>query len=157
MSNDIRKALEAAVWSIGELDGLLNFAKYPAGGPIRRRLETIDVAVKKALALSTPEPVSEQPAEGVPVAAELYQDLDPELRWILGQICFQCISTAQALRLMGHEIPTRAEDEQAATLNWMLGLYAKHGKGWRALAIETMKKAKDARHDAAPQPEGSKS
>ncbi len=80
---------------------------------------------------------------------KLYQELDPELRWILSQLCFECIHTAAALRQMGHEIPKRAEDEQAASLNWMLGLYAKHGAGWREIAIATMKEA-SAAHKLAP-------
>jgi hypothetical protein len=80
---------------------------------------------------------------------KLYQDLDPELRWILGQICFMCINTATSLRKMGHEIPTKAEDEQAASINWMLGLYAAHGKGWRVVAVDILKRA-----DAAMQTEG---
>lgn len=96
------------------------------------------------------------------IEPKLYQDLDPELRWILSQLCFECIHTARALRKMGHVIPNKAEDEQAAALNWMLGMYAKHGAGWRTIAVTALNEAagrgglaeavKKARGGEAPPP-----
>lgn len=63
--------------------------------------------------------------------------LMPELASILGMICFQCIPYANMLRLSGHEIKNRAEDEQAAVIHWMLGHYFSHGEdGWRKAAAE---------------------
>jgi len=70
--------------------------------------------------------------------------LTPELSKILGTMCFQCIPFAQALRAAGHTIKSRAEDEQAAVLHWMLGHYATHGEDWRTAAaadMEAMRKA----------------
>ena len=62
------------------------------------------------------------PALGTKLYAEqlapvaVVPELTSELRWILGQMCFQHTHTAQALRLMGHEIARKAEDEQAVTI-----------------------------------------
>lgn len=74
-----------------------------------------------------------------------FPDLTPELANILGTMCFQCISFAQALRAAGHQIKTQAEDEQAAVLHWMLGHYFRHGDdGWRKAAAEDMKRMQAA-------------
>ncbi|QBR32857.1 MULTISPECIES: hypothetical protein [Pseudomonas] len=70
--------------------------------------------------------------------------LTDELRWILGQMCFQHIHTAQALRLMGHEIAKKAEDEQAVTIHWMLGHYLKDPQNWRRNASAELKAAAPA-------------
>jgi hypothetical protein len=70
--------------------------------------------------------------------------LTDELRWILGQMCFQHIHTAQALRLMGHEIARKAEDEQAVTIYWMLGHYLKDPDNWRRNASAELKAAAPA-------------
>ncbi|WP_287917187.1 hypothetical protein [Comamonas sp.] len=69
-----------------------------------------------------------------------FPPMTPELASILGLMCFQCISFAQALRAAGHTIKTRAEDEQAAVLHWMLGHYFRHGDDWRAAAAQDMKR-----------------
>lgn len=79
---------------------------------------------------------AEQPA---PVA--VVPELTSELRWILGQMCFQHIHTAQALRLIGHQIARKAEDEQAVTIYWMLGHYLKDPANWRKNATGEMKAA----------------
>lgn len=73
--------------------------------------------------------------------AAVVPELTTELRWILGQMCFQHIHTAQALRLMGHEIARKAEDEQAVTIYWMLGHYLKDPANWRKNATDEMKAA----------------
>lgn len=62
-----------------------------------------------------------------------------DLQWILGLICFQCIQYAQTLRKAGREIPTKAEAEQAATLDWMLRHYLLDPKDWRATAVAEMR------------------
>lgn len=73
-----------------------------------------------------------------------------ELASILGMMCFQCISFAQALRAGGHNIKNRAEDEQAAVLHWMLGHYFRAGpEGWRAEAAADMERMRDAAAQAA--------
>lgn len=68
-----------------------------------------------------------------------------ELASILGLMCFQCISFAQALRAGGYSIKKRAEDEQAAVLHWMLGHYFHSGAdGWRAAARADMERMREA-------------
>lgn len=61
---------------------------------------------------------------------------DLEIRWILGQPCFVLRETADMLRANGYEVARRAEDEQAVSLFWMLGLYSEHGETWREKAQE---------------------
>lgn len=73
-----------------------------------------------------------------------FPPLTSELASILGLMCFQCIPFAQALRAAGHTIKTRAEDEQAAVLHWMLGHYFRHGEDWRTAAAEDMERMKAA-------------
>lgn len=74
-----------------------------------------------------------------PAPVAVVPELTSELRWILGQMCFQHIHTAQALRLMGHEIARKAEDEQAVTIYWMLGHYLKDPANWRQNATAELK------------------
>jgi hypothetical protein len=38
------------------------------------------------------------------------------------------------LREDGHEIATKAEDEQAAVIHWLLNLYLEHAAQWREVA-----------------------
>lgn len=71
-------------------------------------------------------------------------ELTPELADILGRPCFTLISMAQALRLMGREIPKRAEDEQAHCIHWMLCHYMKHGSEWREHALAELNAARRA-------------
>lgn len=49
---------------------------------------------------------------------------------ILGRPNFTCIRIAQALRLGGHEIKSKAEYEQAHTIHFLLGQYFLHGADW---------------------------
>ena len=58
-------------------------------------------------------------------------ELNDETRWILGQPNFACGPIANVLRLQGAEINTKAEDEQAYVIYWMLSLYLKFGDDWR--------------------------
>lgn len=70
-----------------------------------------------------------------------FPSLTPELAYILGMICFQCVPFAHALRLSGQQVNHRAEDEQAAALHWMLVHYFRHGEdGWRKAAGEDMER-----------------
>ena len=58
-------------------------------------------------------------------------ELNDETRWILGRPNFTLIRMAHRLRQLGQEIPTKAEDEQAACIYWMLCMYEQHGENWR--------------------------
>lgn len=96
-----------------------------------QRLEDWELGIKQ---LAATQPA----AQGID--GREFPPLTPELASILGLMCFQCISFAQALRAAGHTIKTRAEDEQAAVLHWMLGHYFQHGDDWRTAAAEDMKR-----------------
>ncbi len=67
--------------------------------------------------------------------------LDEDVRWILGRPNFTCRDTAILLRLLGHDIKTKSEDEQAATIHWMLCLYEEHGDKWREEGNKILKAA----------------
>lgn len=71
-------------------------------------------------------------------------ELNDETRWILGRPNFACARIAARLRELGHQIESKAEDEQAATIHWMLGVYEQHGDKWRAEAEEYLKKTPNA-------------
>ncbi|MCS4250648.1 hypothetical protein [Pseudomonas sp. BIGb0164] len=79
-----------------------------------------------------------------PAPVAVVPELTTELRWILGQMCFQHIHTAQALRLMGHQIARKAEDEQAVTIYWMLSHYLKDPANWRRNASAELKESAPA-------------
>lgn len=68
--------------------------------------------------------------------------LDGDLKEILGRMCFNCVSFAKMLRLDGHDIPEKAEAEQAHVIHWLLGHYLKAGKDWRASAEAEVKEMK---------------
>ncbi|VVO21727.1 hypothetical protein [Pseudomonas fluorescens] len=78
-------------------------------------------------------------ADGFRGGQTVVPELTNELREILGMMCFQCITYAQALRQMGHTIAKKAEDEQAVTIHWMLGHYLRDAANWRQNAIDELK------------------
>lgn len=65
-------------------------------------------------------------------------ELNDQSRDILGRICFQCVGIARVLRESGQPVKTRAEDEQAATIHFLLNKYLEHGDDWRAKADEEL-------------------
>lgn len=56
--------------------------------------------------------------------------LNDDLRFILGQPCFTFIRHAQIWRAAGHELPQRAEDEQAFFIGRMLHHYLTVPSEW---------------------------
>lgn len=66
--------------------------------------------------------------------------LNAELASILGRPNFQCCHLAQALRAGGHDIPRKAEAEQAAVIYFMLGHYLEHGEKWSEKAEEELQR-----------------
>jgi hypothetical protein len=76
------------------------------------------------------------PAATAPAALTYPAEFNDELEWILGLICFQCISYAKALRAGGRAIPPKAEAEQAHTLDWMLRHYMRDPQNWRKNAAD---------------------
>ena len=76
-------------------------------------------------------------ASAEPCAPELTDDL----REILGRPNFTCHFIAKALRVMGHSIAHKSEDEQAVVIHWLLGIYLKHGPDWRQRAAAELEEA----------------
>lgn len=71
--------------------------------------------------------------------------LDKDMIAILGRPNFACAGVAKILRKAGHKIESRAEDEQAAVIHWMLDLYFKHGpNAWSEVAEAEFKRMRDA-------------
>lgn len=66
-------------------------------------------------------------------------ELTSDLRGILGRPNFTCNGIAQALRQMGFDIPRKSEEEQAATIYWMLGHYVRDPLNWRDIASAELK------------------
>lgn len=62
-----------------------------------------------------------------PVEPKLTRDLN----FILGRPMYDCMTTAKVLRHQGQNIPERAEDEQAATILWMLNHFLRDPYNWR--------------------------
>lgn len=59
-------------------------------------------------------------------------ELDSEVRFILGRPNFSVAEIARRLHELGiYEVQTKAEDEQAVAIHWMLTMYEKYGKNWR--------------------------
>ncbi|MBB2981795.1 hypothetical protein [Paraburkholderia tropica] len=81
-------------------------------------------------------------------------ELTPELREVLGFMCFQCISIAQAMRLAGIDVKKKAEDEQANVLHWMVKLVLRHGADWRKEGVKDIEAWREAARAQSPQSSG---
>lgn len=81
-------------------------------------------------------------------------ELTPELREVLGFMCFQCISIAQAMRLAGIDVKKRAEDEQANVLHWMVKLVLRHGADWRKEGVKDIEAWRARAQERAAASEG---
>lgn len=78
---------------------------------------------------------------------EFPEALTDDLRDVLSTMIWTSGQIAACLRAGGDQIKTRAEDEQAHVLHWLISLALKHGPEWRAKASERIKAIRDA---AAP-------
>ena len=58
-------------------------------------------------------------------------ELNKDTIFILGRPNFWCHTIAVRMRELGHEVPSKAEEEQAHVINLMLEHYEKHGEAWR--------------------------
>jgi hypothetical protein len=63
-------------------------------------------------------------------------ELNETTRKILGRPNFMCMELAKALRLKGHDIAEKSEDEQAAVIHWLLCLYEEYGEDFGKKASE---------------------
>lgn len=66
-------------------------------------------------------------------------ELNDTTKDILGTPNFKCAPIAGALRAIGRDIPTKAEDEQAHAIHFMLEMYEKYGNDWRVEAGKMFK------------------
>lgn len=65
--------------------------------------------------------------------------LNADMREILGRTCPECGPIGRLLNDVGvYSVPRKIEEEQAATLHWLLTLYFRHGSEWRAHAAEDL-------------------
>lgn len=58
-------------------------------------------------------------------------ELTVDVKEILGRPNFACAGIAGILRKKGIDIKTKAEDEQANVLYWMLTIYEEYGSNWK--------------------------
>lgn len=76
-------------------------------------------------------------------------ELTPELREVLGWMCFQCAPIAHAMQAAGMDIQRKAEDEQAHVLHWMVKLVLRHGANWRVEGSKDINAWLEAAHAKA--------
>lgn len=79
--------------------------------------------------------MSDKPQQ-IPFSQDV-KDVLSLMMWSTGPI-------AHVLRAGGEAIPTRAEDEQAHVMHWLLNLVLEHGDGWRDAAQARIKAIQDA-------------
>ena len=60
-----------------------------------------------------------------------WNDLDTEIKSILGRPNFTCARIAERLRQMGYECERKAEAEQALVLHTMLTFHEMHLNNWK--------------------------
>jgi hypothetical protein len=70
--------------------------------------------------------------------------LNEDLIAILGRPNFACRGVAEALRAAGQDIPQKSEQEQAATLHYLLGFYLRYGAMWYVHAREDLERISKA-------------
>ncbi|MGZ2748349.1 hypothetical protein [Burkholderia stagnalis] len=72
-------------------------------------------------------------------AVRTYPDeLTDTLRHVLGFPNFRCAPYAHLMRAAGADIKTKAEDEQAHVLHWLVKLVIDHGERWADIADEEL-------------------
>ncbi|MFS2113337.1 hypothetical protein [Herbaspirillum frisingense] len=76
----------------------------------------------------SPLPVT-QPS---PAATAFPDALTPDLSYVLGMPNFRCAPFAAVFREAGHDIPCKAEAEQAFVIHRMVRAVLQHGAGWDA-------------------------
>lgn len=76
-------------------------------------------------------------------------ELNEHTRAILGRPNFKCIAIAHHLRTLGHDIPNKSEDEQAAVIAFLLNTYLEHGDNWLEKANEILRGANNNTRDTS--------
>ncbi len=78
------------------------------------------------------------PAVAGPTPPATMPPMNEDLVEILGRPNFTCIRPAQAMRMGGFEIPSKAEHEQAHFIHFLLGKYFLHGSDWAKKSNEAL-------------------
>ncbi len=99
----------------------------------------IDVSMWTKVTMQTVSMTPRAPPESVHAITTLNDDLVA----ILGRPNFSCIRLAQALRLCGTEIKTKAEHEQAAVIHFLLMRYMSHSSDWAKRADADLREMLD--------------
>jgi len=120
--------------SDGTPDGYWPTAETKANAQFIATAGSLDFAALHA-ALTAPAPSSSLLVGGP------LDNLNDDLRFILGRPNFWCAPYAAALRTLGQEVRTKAEDEQAATIHWLLKAYLADPAKWRENIGAELKKA----------------
>ncbi|MBN9357442.1 MAG: hypothetical protein J0I15_13390 [Herbaspirillum huttiense] len=85
-----------------------------------------------------------------PAATAFPDALTPELSYALGMPNFRCAPYAAIFRGAGHDIPRKAEAEQAFVIHRMVRAVLQHGAGWDAAFAAELHAAADSAKAAAP-------
>ena len=114
----------------GERQEAVVYAVHAKGAQVDHHCPLVspDMAADYLPGCATPLYTAPQPAPAQDVAQ--LPPLGESLRSILGRPNFACSGIAKHLRGMGYAIPNKAEEEQAATIHWLVNLYLKHGEDW---------------------------
>ncbi|WP_240733887.1 hypothetical protein [Herbaspirillum huttiense] len=84
-----------------------------------------------------------------PATAAFPDALTPELTYVLGMPNFRCAPYAEIFRGAGHDIPRKAEAEQAFVIHRMARAVLQHGAGWDAAFAAELHAAADSAKAAA--------
>ena len=60
-----------------------------------------------------------------------WDDIDEDVKWILGRPNFQCGPISRRLREIGYKCDKKAENEQALVIHTLLKFYYEYGDSWR--------------------------
>ena len=128
-----------AAWQRTQSAGVPDFAGigrdagHPRAVVLYLRAEPTDDdlrAIQEALRFAAAPAQQAAPAQPEVQRLRELPPLGESLRSILGRPNFACAGIAKRLRGMGYAIPQKAEEEQAATIHWLVNLYLKHGENW---------------------------
>ncbi|CAG9225667.1 hypothetical protein [Burkholderia vietnamiensis] len=85
-----------------------------------------------------------EPRAEVTGAGRRYPDvMTADLRDVLGRPNFWCGPIAHEMRAAGADIKTKAEDEQAHVLHWLVKLVLDHGTEWQKVAARELRAIRD--------------
>ncbi|KVO11764.1 hypothetical protein WJ73_19660 [Burkholderia ubonensis] len=80
-----------------------------------------------------------QPSGEVTDGRAYPDEMSPALRDVLGRPNFWCGPIAHEMRAAGTDIKTKAEDEQAHVLHWLVKLVLDHGDNWQKQAAAELR------------------